>query len=283
MVRSLKIVGTLLLFLLIFTFSQLVSAQLIAWLYGLGVKSIASESLSFMFSYLVAMSLALTMVHIWGKKQGGVVPKLECSARGLSPTYLLIGILLLIMLSIVLLPLSELLPMDERSFPRGGWTIFAIVLLAPIYEEILFRVKLYNMLLNYVTPFWAVMFSSLCFGIVHLEPIVVIEATLSGVIFSYFYIQRSSILSAITLHMANNAIAYLLLMMKYQERSVTDFVIDSPYFILIYIISAVCIIFAAVKIYRRLRKQKYLLACLSAEKVAATVIPSVSHDDATLS
>jgi hypothetical protein len=172
-------------------------------------------------------------------------------------------------LSVVLMPLSDILPADGRSIPRGGWTILAVILFAPIFEEFLFRVKLYDMLLRDVTPFWAVMLSSLCFGVVHLEPIVAIEATLSGVIFSYFYIQRRSIFSAIILHMINNAFAYLILMVKYQERTVLDVVSGMNYFGVLYAVSVAVVLFAAVKIVRRLRKQKFILAYLLAEELAA--------------
>ena len=69
------------------------------------------------------------------------------------------------------------------------------------------------------------------------------------------------------LHMINNALAYLMLMMKYQERTATDFIYESNLYGILYAISAVGVLFAAIKIVRRLRKQKFLLAYLSAEEV----------------
>ena len=269
MIRSMKILGTLLLFILMFAFSQLGAVELVTWLYGMSVGEVMSDSLGFMLTYVVAMSIALLFVSVWSRLRGVPVGKIECSKAGFSPTYILLGVVLLVALSVVLLPLSEMLPADGRNIPRGGWTILAVILFAPIFEELLFRVKLYDMLLRDVTPFWAVMLSSLCFGVVHLEPIVAIEAALSGVIFSYFYIQRRSIFSAIILHMINNAFAYLILMVKYQGRTALDFVSDIEFFGIVYAVSVVIVLFAAIKIVRRLRKQKFLLAYLSAEEVAA--------------
>ena len=98
------------------------------------------------------------------------------------------------------------------------------------------------------------------------------EAMLVGIVFSYFYIQRGSIFSSIILHMANNAFAYLLLMVKYQEHSAVDYIIDSRFFAVIYVVSAIGVLFAAVKIVRRLRKQKLILAYLSAEEVASALM-----------
>ena len=269
MIRSMKILGTLLLFILIFAFSQFGAVELVTWLCNASVGEVMSDSLGFMLTYVVAMSIALLLVSVWSRLRGVPAGKIECSKAGFSPTYILLGVVLLVALSVVLLPLSEMLPADGRNIPRGGWTILAVILFAPIFEEFLFRVKLYDMLLRDVTPFWAVMLSSLCFGVVHLEPIVAIEAAISGVIFSYFYIQRRSIFSAIILHMINNAFAYLILMVKYQGRTALDFVSDIEFFGIVYAVSVVIVLFAAVKIVRRLRKQKFLLAYLSAEEVAA--------------
>lgn len=269
MVRKMKILGTLLLFILIFAFAQLSAVELVTWLCGMSVGEVMSSSFGFMLTYVVAMSLALLLVAVWSRIRGVPTGKIEHSKAGFSPTYILFGVVLLMALSVVLMPLSDILPADGRSIPRGGWTILAVILFAPIFEELLFRVKLYDMLLRDVTPFWAVMLSSLCFGVVHIEPIVAIEAALSGVIFSYFYIQRRSIFSAIILHMINNAFAYLILMVKYQERTVLDFVSSVDFFGVVYVVSVVIVLFAAVKIVRRLRKQKFILAYLLAEKLSA--------------
>ena len=272
MVRSLKILGTLLSFIVIFALSQFAAIHLVMWLYGASAGVVMSSDFTFMLTYLVAMSLALLLVVVWCRMRDGHKYAIEHSAAGFSPTYIFLGVTLLIMLSVVLLPLQNIIPVDERSFPRGGWTLFAVVILAPIFEEVIYRGKLYGMLLRDVTPFWAVMLSSLCFGVVHLEPIVIVEAMLAGIVFSYFYIQRGSIFSSIILHMANNAFAYLLLMVKYQDQSAVDYIMDSRFFAVIYVVSAIGVLFAAVKIVRRLRKQKLILAYLSAEEVASALM-----------
>lgn len=272
MVRLLKILGTLLSFIVIFALSQFAAVHLVTWLYVAGAEGVASSSFTFMLTYLVAMSITQLFVEVWSRAREGDKYTIEHSAAGLSPTYILLGIALLVALSIALLPLQNVVPVDARSFPRGGWTLFAVVVLAPIFEEIIYRGKLYGMLLRDMTPFWATMLSSLCFGVVHLEPIVIIEATLSGVVFSYFYIQRRSIFSPIILHMANNAFAYLLLMVRYQEQSAIDYIMDNRCFGIIYIVSIIGVLFAAIKIVRRLRRQKLVLAYLSAEEVASALM-----------
>ena len=102
MARSMKILGTLLLFLLIYAFSQIMSLQLIVWISGFEVGHIMANSFLFMLSYLSAMSLSLALVSLWSKISGDKTAKIECSKLGFSPTYILMGVIMLLMLAIVL-------------------------------------------------------------------------------------------------------------------------------------------------------------------------------------
>ena len=128
---------------------------------------------------------------------------------------ILLGVVLLFAISVVLSPLGELLPADQRSFPNGPYTLIAVVVLAPIFEEVIFRGRLYNILYRRSSPLMSASMSALAFGIVHLEPIVVIEALVVGIVFSYFYIAKRSIITPIILHMCNNAFAYALVVLSY--------------------------------------------------------------------
>ncbi len=272
MTRWLKACATLILFVLIFALSQFAATHIAIFIGG-GVEFLR-EDFGFMLTYLMAVTLALILTSLMQLLRGGRHMRVEHHKAGFSPTYILFGVALLVMLSVVLMPLSELLPTEERVFPRGGWTIFAVVIIAPIAEELLFRVKLYDMLTLDVTPSVSVLLSALCFGVVHIEPIVAIEALFAGIIFSYFYIQRHSIYSAIVLHMANNSIAYLVTMFRYQERTLLDFATEGRLFEVMYMLSVAALLFASVKIARRLRKQDRLVAMAE-----DGVVPPTDDDD----
>ena len=112
------------------------------------------------------------------------------SRAGFDPVSLLLGVLLIISVSVVILPLEGVISSDSRTFPEGVGTLITVVLLAPIFEEMIFRARLYNILSRNTSPLVSASLSAVAFGVVHMEPIVVIEALIVGVIFSYFYLSK---------------------------------------------------------------------------------------------
>jgi membrane protease YdiL (CAAX protease family) len=141
------------------------------------------------------------------------------SRRGFNPVSLLLGVVLIISISIVLLPLEGVLSPDSRAFGDGPCTLIAVVVLAPIFEEMIFRARLYNILSRNTSPLVSASLSAIAFGVVHMEPIVVVEALVVGVVLSYYYLSKRSIFAPVILHMFNNAIGYLLIVMSYRGES----------------------------------------------------------------
>ncbi|WP_185877359.1 CPBP family intramembrane glutamic endopeptidase [Blattabacterium cuenoti] len=82
------------------------------------------------------------------------------------------------------------------------------VLLAPICEELLFRgIILNGMLKNNIHPLKAILFSSLLFGLTHMNPWQLVGGILIGTFIGYIYYMTSSIMDCILLHIFNNALA----------------------------------------------------------------------------
>lgn len=89
--------------------------------------------------------------------------------------------------------------------------IFAIAIMAPIVEEVLFRGFLQNALAKYV-PFWAaILLSSFLFAVVHLQPYAILGLMSLSLAFGYLYHRTGSLRTNIILHMANNAFALLVM------------------------------------------------------------------------
>ncbi len=88
--------------------------------------------------------------------------------------------------------------------------IFAVAIVAPIVEEIVFRGLVFTRFRK-AMPIWlAAFFSSLIFGILHGQIIWAAYATLLGVVFCIIYIKYRSILANIIIHLSFNAIAVAL-------------------------------------------------------------------------
>ena len=101
------------------------------------------------------------------------------------------------------------------SIPRTPVNIaagfLAIAVLAPVVEELLFRGFLQNALTRHM-PFWAaIILSSFGFALVHGQPYAIPGLMSLSLAFGYIYHRTGSLRTNIILHMANNALALVLL------------------------------------------------------------------------
>ncbi len=89
-----------------------------------------------------------------------------------------------------------------------GFTILLAVVLAPIFEEIVFRGIIQKGLINKgVNPIKAIWISALAFGLIHGNPWQFLGATLLGYVLGIVYHKTGSLLLSILLHCFNNAVA----------------------------------------------------------------------------
>lgn len=94
----------------------------------------------------------------------------------------------------------------SRNLIATGWVgVVAAVIVVPIVEEIVFRKICITALLSETNPFFAILLSSLLFGILHIQPVQILGATILGMIFGSIYYFSKSILPSILIHTLNNA------------------------------------------------------------------------------
>jgi len=93
----------------------------------------------------------------------------------------------------------------------GGWSaLFALVLVAPLTEELLFRGWLLQDLKDQYGQRKALLWSSLLFGLVHLELSAILYATLGGLVLGALALRTKSTLASIAMHAGVNALPLLL-------------------------------------------------------------------------
>lgn len=205
-------------------------------------------------SYSVPIILMLIGVTIYDRLACRRVQPTMWSIRGLDPMRMLCNVLLLVSVSIVLSPLMRLLPAVNQDVPNGVWAVVTMVFVAPIFEELLFRSKVFSIFRSYLSPSLSAVMTSAIFAAMHGELAVAIEAFIAGMIFSYAYIASKSILAPMMLHIFNNIIAYVLINFEYQDRTIVDYIGALQFFDIIYAISFIIMIIGFIMLFTTFRR-----------------------------
>ena len=210
--------------------------------------TIIDNEIRFTISYVLAMSLMLAGVCLYNRFVAHGTERIMVRLSGFNPATLLWGLVLIVALSIVLAPLMRLLPEVRTNVPTGLISMLCVVVVAPIFEEVLFRGKIFSVFSATLSPLLSALASALLFGVMHGNVAVALEAFVVGIVLSYIYILKGSIFAPILLHIMNNIVAYVMMIFKYQERTIEDFIGDLPIFSTIYIVSAVVVLLGAIHV-----------------------------------
>lgn len=124
-------------------------------------------------------------------------------------------ILMTLALMILIEPLTKFIPMPE-SFVKifeemlepNIFSFITVVILAPILEELFFRgIVLEGFLKNY-SPWKAIIWSSIIFGVGHLNPWQAIGAAILGILIGWAYVRTKSLIPGMLMHFFNNLLAF---------------------------------------------------------------------------
>lgn len=186
-------------------------------------------------TYLISMTLTLGGVLYYRRVRGGRGRWARFSLRGLNPTLLLWSFVLIFAVGVVLEPLLRMLPDLNLDVGRGFWTMLSLILFAPVFEELLCRGVVLGSLRGRfgVTVAWLV--SALFFGVLHVQPVQVVSATVVGLILGYVYLATDSLWSAMILHALNNAVAYLALVTGHANTLLIDLIPNRTLYVVTYI------------------------------------------------
>lgn len=93
-------------------------------------------------------------------------------------------------------------------------SFFALVVIPPIIEEIVFRGFMFPAFSGRVGILFGALFSSLLFGFAHLQANVGVYTVVLGLLLCFMYKKTNSIIPGMLLHMLNNYVAYAAIMGK---------------------------------------------------------------------
>lgn len=137
--------------------------------------------------------------------------------KAIRPSILIIGTILIFTIGIISESISSIIPMPDFvaeifknavSLDLAGYLTVAIA--APICEECLFRGIILSALLRRYSPRQAIIWSSIIFGIAHLNPWQFIAAFLIGCAIGWLFWRTKSIWPGIFMHWLNNSTAFVI-------------------------------------------------------------------------
>ena len=94
---------------------------------------------------------------------------------------------------------------------QNRWGYFAVGLLAPVCEELVFRGAVLRALLRWTSHHWgAIAISALLFALIHANPAQMPHAFLIGLLLGWLYYRTDSVVPGIVYHWVINSVAYVL-------------------------------------------------------------------------
>ncbi|WP_461631974.1 lysostaphin resistance A-like protein [Labilibaculum euxinus] len=115
------------------------------------------------------------------------------------------------------IPMPDILmEMFKEMLQPNIWGFLTVVVAAPILEELLMRGIVLDGLLRNYSPWKAIIWSSVFFGMIHLNPWQFITAMIAGIAIGYLYWKTKSLFLCMFIHALNNGFAFYL-MVRYSE------------------------------------------------------------------
>lgn len=188
-------------------------AMLILLVAGSNVTDLAPQAkgLYIALTSLCSMVGATIAFFAYGRVRNAAPFDLGLRFRPFKAQLLIWGYLIMVALSVVTEPLYNLLPPLDQQIGSGIWAAVAVVVIAPLFEELLCRGFLYGALRRRHGRTASILLSALFFGLLHLQPTAVVNAFLIGVLLAYLYDRTATLWLPILLHALNNATAFVML------------------------------------------------------------------------
>lgn len=148
--------------------------------------------------------------------------------------------------------LENLLEEQLTALSHNVVGALTISVFAPLLEEVLFRGAIQGYMMRKFKPWTAIICSALVFGLIHMNPVQIVYATLLGIIFGWIYYRTGSLLPVILGHILNNSFATIVTLSGVEEESITSADTTEKFIMgLVFIVAT----FAALKLVRMLNKE----------------------------
>ena len=107
----------------------------------------------------------------------------------------------------------------QRAFAGGEISVVLPILVfgvvvAPLFEELLYRALLFGWLREQMSPRAAVLISAVVFGAIHFNLLALVPVTVLGVVLALVYHRTNNLWCCITLHALFNAVQFVVMMVS---------------------------------------------------------------------
>lgn len=166
---------------------------------------------SLLVYYIFSMGAPLLLMHFLKQKEEGTVGYHLKPKDG-------VVVLLLIITTLgfqwgITGPLADMIPMpddikdmfaDLAAKMNNGYGLITVALMAPLFEEFIFRGVMLDGLLKRKSTWTAIILSATLFGFVHLNPWQFVGATILGILIGWVYYRTRSLIYCMIIHFTNN-------------------------------------------------------------------------------
>ena len=220
-----------------------------------GFKSPLVKSFVNLVAYIIGFLLTIWYAVKKSKKQQ--VSAFHISFNKVQSWLVPVIIICSIALNIGLERVSEIIPMPlsiekffEEMFMKDVFSIIAIVIAAPILEEILCRGLILRGLLKNYSPRKAILISALFFGLMHMNPWQAFPAFFGGLFIGWVYYKTQSVIPGMIIHATNNAASSLFLFLPKNKQDFSS-LFGEPYYIILCVLSGLIFIGGCMIIHKK--------------------------------
>ncbi len=221
------------------------------------ILRMAAESQAGLFSlvsYSLTMALTIIGALVLRTVRGSKAPIAKFSVMGFNPTVLLWGMVLLLSIAITFDPLMGYLPAVPLMYGRGWAMILTLIVIAPITEEFLCRGIILESVRSKSGVWAACCISAIFFAVLHMHLTAAINALIIGLMLSYLYIRTGSLFAPIILHAFNNALAYILVWLGFENITLWEIIPNRVIYFSVYATAVAVLIISSIKIFRQLTR-----------------------------
>lgn len=171
------------------------------------------------FTSLVSLALTALLIELYRRHRQAPKVHVHLGFKGINPLLVVWCFALMLAASVALEPLYELLPVPHQDPGRGWWAFFAVVVVAPLFEEWICRGVIFGALRLRHGVVVSILLSALIFGLMHVQPVPVLNAFVLGLVLAFIYHKTKTLWSSILLHALYNGMAFALTVTGFGERS----------------------------------------------------------------
>ncbi len=190
----------------------------------------AGTQLPFLLYYVASMGATFWFAN--RKRSGTTAATYNFDAAPLK-TILLVSLAAMALQIGIVSPIINLIPMPDlmkrvflqMSERRDVFTLIAIVVAAPILEELIFRGIILDGFLKRYSPLKSILASSALFGLLHLNPWQFVGAFTIGIFSGWVYYKTKNLSLCMAIHLANNLLVSVVAYFSDQKA-----VIDQSFF-----------------------------------------------------